>query len=671
MPKSVKKQPKKQKPKASAKPKEKPKETEKSDFEGFRGGLSVKLDRKLKNKQSLRDVLSLHLTEVLDQELRNQSGRVDELLPELEDLYKGKKKPKDFPFDKASNVSSLLSRSNTDQLFVRLYNTVHGRKKVVMITANKEEYVGLDRKIENAFNYFLRNELKFKEKMFDPLMECVKTGTGIIKVWWKEDRNTVYDVASEEEEKNEHTYALQGTDAKAIKLVETSYVGPCVYGIKRKDFIISSDAKTIQDAYLCGFKREYRLPQLMTKTRQMDNFDNPIYDPKQVEKITQPDEHDDQDEVQAERQGKEMNRVDATRPYEIWELWLNYDVDEDGEEDSIVVTFHRQTGTILRCIYNPLFRAFRPFVDFKFYPVEYMFDGEGVCEILQPIENALDTIINQRIDAGTLQNAPPMFVRNGIGLNNYKLAPGKAFPVDGDIGEESIRIVQFPGPPMQTFQEEDRMIARGDRTIGIAPEMMGLSTSDRPVFKEAATKLQEAGRKFQAGFNHVWSKFTETFYMLLYMFAQYQPHYIYTEKDGTSFEEQAVDFPTRLIEQSLNIEVAAASELMNQDERLQRSLTLFTLLSDYMTKMATMGQYLTDPTTPVAFKQIILDGNDISVRILRMILDDFDVKNIDELILDMRESLGEEGVRMVMQLSSMGMEPPPGEEPPPEEMPPQ
>jgi len=661
----------------SKKAKKEAKETAKEGFDGFQGGLSVKLNRKLEDKRTLRDALSSHLTEVLDQELRNQEGRIAKL-KKWEDQYKGIKPAKNFPFDKASNISAPLSRSNTDGIFVRLFNTIHGRKKIVLVSANKPEFVGIDREVEGAFNYFLRNELKFKEKVFDPLMECVKTGTGIIKIGWKEERDAVYAYATPEEEKDEHTYALQNTDAKAIKYVETAYSGPYIYPIARKDFVISSDAKSIQDAYICGFRKYYRRPQIELKTRIKNSLGDPMYDPKEVEKITQPDQYDEQEEDKAARQDKELTKTDSEKPYEIWELWLSYDVDEDGEEDDIVVTFHKDSGAILRCIYNPLFKKFRPFVDFKFYPVEYAFDGEGVCEILEPIQNGLDTMINQRIDSVTLANAPLIFVRPGLGISDYKMAPGKAIPIEGGDLQNDIRIERFPGPLPQSYEEEDRLVAYGDRAIGMTPEARGMSTSDSPVVKEAAVKLQEVGRKFQSGFNHVWSKFTDTFYIILEFFAQYQPEYTYQERTakGQFDRKKIVEFPTKFIRQSLNLEMAAASELMNQDERLQRSLTLFTLLGDYMTKMASMAQAFTSPEVPVAFKQIILDGNDISARILRMILDDFDIKNIDELILDFRESLGEEGLAMVMQMSLMmppeGSQPPGGGPPaPPQGQPPQ
>jgi len=35
-----------------------------------------------------------------------------------------------------------------------------------------------------------------------------------------------------------------------------------------------------------------------------------------------------------------------------------------------------------------------------------------------------------------------------------------------------------------------------------------------------------------------------------------------------------------------------------------------------------------------------------------MILDDYDIKNIDELILSLRESLGEQGMKEVMMMSA-------------------
>ncbi|MCK7503210.1 MAG: hypothetical protein MZV70_03315 [Desulfobacterales bacterium] len=92
--------------------------------------------------------------------------------------------------------------------------------------------------------------------------------------------------------------------------------------------------------------------------------------------------------------------------FEIWEIWLRYDVDEDGEEDDVVITYHRASKTILRAIYNPFFIGFRPFVAFTYNPSEFQFDGRGLVEMLEKSQLEVDAIHNQRRDRATLLNTP-------------------------------------------------------------------------------------------------------------------------------------------------------------------------------------------------------------------------------------------------------------------------
>lgn len=600
----------------------------------FKGGMDVDLDKKVKSKNNLplRDVLSQHVGQVLDQELKNQ----EELLDKLHlwhNMYKGKRESKSFPWENCANVALPLTRSNTDAIFVRIVDAIFNKTKLWHVKAQEGQdgaMVDFARRLEGQLNWFQKHVLKLKEKIFSPLLECVKTGTGIVMMVNEEDHDTRYDYATREEQKDKNVkkYKAKGESTPLVKRIDKTYEGPNIYPIPRSDWVISSDAVSIQDAYLCGFRTRYRLPQIDLKVRQG------LYDKKEVEKLTSPDEYDDNTKARAESQGKEIEKVDYEKPYEIWKLHLHYDVDEDGEEDDIVLTFHRNTGAILRCIYNPLFKGFRPFQDLVFYPTEYSFDGEGVCEILEPLQKVADTLTNQRLDTLTLMNAPWIFVRVGSGLEDLKPSPGKTTPVHGEVDQE-IKIVQFPGNLQPTFQEEDRINAYMDRAIGITPAIMGISTAERPVAKETFALREEANKKFKGGIDNVRDKLSKVAWMLVDFFTQYQPTYKYGKKG----KEETIRFPAEYLRDGITIELATSTEMLNQEVRREVNMTVFMLQKDFMTSLAGMGQLLENPQIPSGFKQVLIDGNDISVKLMKRILEDFEIRDADDLVLDLRKSI--------------------------------
>ncbi|MEE9510460.1 MAG: hypothetical protein V3V81_08200 [Candidatus Bathyarchaeia archaeon] len=612
----------------------------KENLAGFSGGMDLNLDQLHSDGQSLRTKLSAHLKTTLDVEIRNQEKLVEKL-NKWQRQYKGVKEPKNWPWVGAANVSAPVSRTRTDVTLVRLIEAIWSKALLILVRAMKKELIGADKKLEEGLNHFLKHTLKFKEKLLSPLMQCVKSGTGMAMLDYAERRRTVYRYATEKEKKDKsvHKYALKGTSDKAVKYVDTLYRGPDIYPIDRADVIVSSDATNIQDAYLVGFKKDYRWPQIELKVRQG------LFYSEQANEL-RPAQPEELKVERAKLQGKASEKTRYEEPYQVYALWLNYDVDEDGEEDSIMVNFHHETGAILRAIYNPIFKQFKPFIDYVFYPTEYSLDGEGVCEILENLQEQIDTIINQRLDRGTQMNCPILFVREGSGIAEKlrQLKPGEVIEVDDDL-ESAIREFRFSDVYPSTFAEEDRLMRYADQAVGVTADIMGQPTADRPVFRETAAHLQEAYKKFNYGVDNIRRKIVDTVYMILEFFAQYQPEYTYTVQEGEKVVEKTINFPIELIRDGLNIELAASGEIFSQDIRQQINLTVYQMLSDDMTKAAGMAQMLENPNVPDGFKKLIIDANRIRVKILTRVLDDFNIKDADDLVLDIEKSITEEDIQ--------------------------
>jgi len=650
-------------------------EESKSDATGWLGGLPVKLTRKTSSGETLRDVLSQHVGETLDQELNNQATRIRDIA-KWHKQYKGKKPKKSWPFERASNVAIPITRSDTDALLVRTLDALFNKQKTVIVKANDKSMIEVAPKIEEGINHWLRNIVKIKSKLLAPLIQCYKSGTGIVKVVPETRKRTVVRYATEVEMVDDTTtkYSLEGTSRKGVKVPVTTYDGPDIFPVPREDFVISSDAVEIQDAYLVGLRTYYRKPQLETKARQG------YYDTKAVSKIVA-DDYSDNKKSATESAGKLLTKTDATKPIEVWELWLRYDVDEDGEEDDIVVCFHKESRQILRAIYNPIFSGFRPFQAFRFNPVEYQFDGEGVAEILEQLQVAIDTLVNQRIDRMTQINGPLIFVRAGGTLDNYKMAPGKVEVVDGDL-EDSIKIVELNSNYYATVQEESMLGSYADRAVGITPNVLGINTAERPVAKVELSQVQEANKKFKEGIEHIRDDVAELIFMCIECFAQYTPTYKYTMGGtGQEIEQKSIDFPSEYLRDGLKVELYASSELVNQEIRREINVAVYTMLSDWMTKNAGIIQAIVSPAVPSVFKAWLAHQYESGVKLVRRIMDDYDIRDADELISVMPPDVLKRAIAQSVDLmqappgSETGEPPPPGAgpgegAPAPEQMPP-
>lgn len=606
----------------------------KSSSLGYRGGLDVNLKRVCDSGRTVEDELSSYLKENLDQELRNQAKLVKNI-GRAERQYVGRKSAKSFPWPNASNVSVPETRKNVDTVLVRILDAVFNRRKIFIVKANKPELMDAARQVEKALDWFFKHVIRLKQKLFPAILQGLKSGTGIVHITWETKRESIYRYATQEElyDDSVHKYKLDGTKDKAVKDVQTYYEGPQWVAIPREDFIISSDATCIKDAKLVGFREYLTASDIRLREKQK------VYRKGVSKKLFSPDKHDEIKESRAENQGKTLKPTEANMPFEVWTLWVKYDVDDDGEGDSIITSFHPNSGTILRSIYNPVFTGNRPFVKVVPWPMEFSFDGDGLCNAMYNIQEAVDAIQNQRIDRGTLLNAYVTIGRAGIGLDNFKFSPGKHYTCDENPSEEVFRVLQVPDVSPSQFQEQSVLSALGERMCGISPAMQGISTSERPVAKETFALIEEANKKFKSQIDNIRDDMTEGAYQTLELMAQYQPTLRYKEDQDGEWVEQTVDIPIMSLREGFDIELAASTEVLSQEVRREIWLNVLMMIRQYNTDLGGMANMVASLEVPSDVKKVVIEANRIGVEVMKNILIDYDVPNAEALVMDLTKTM--------------------------------
>ena len=637
------------------------KETSKTDVVGYVGGLNVDLTREIETTGGwvdLRAQLTHDVDTWLTQEIKNQAPLIENIA-KWQKMYRGQRPSRNFPYPSCANLAVPLMRINTEAIAVRIIDgfwsqprfwTVKPVKKMDRAPEEVEMWDKIARAIEEDMDWWQKSIVDLKRKMFSPLMQAIKTGTGIIKMCYESKKRTVVRYATADEIKNKVDGLFKFENGQdGIKEVITEYEGPNVYSISREDFVISSDADSIQTAFLVGWKQYLRKSEMLQRARQG------LHDTIETEKLMHHDQLDETKISRAEEQGKEIP-PESQDKFEIWELWLKYDVDNDGEEDDIVVTYHPGTKSILRCIYNPMFNNFRPFIDLVFNPSEYCFEGEGTCEILEQLQVEIDALHNQRLDRLTQINAPMLFVKRGLGIDNLKLLPGLVTPID-DNPNESIYEFRFSDTTYSTINEEGMLNDYANKATGVTPDILGQPSVDRPVFKETVSRVQEANKKFKFGIDNLRKKGADIGQMYIEMTAQYQPVHRYKTKQGGEVIEKTVVYPFEYLRDGINIELMASSEVMNQEVRREQAMARYQIISQHHTGLAGMMQAFASPYTPIELKKLILKSSQIGEKEMERVLQDMDALNPEESVMSIDDLLTPEELNKAMQMS--GMQPPP------------
>ena len=628
-------------------------ELEKGDLTDWPGGLPVGLDKKDSSGLTLEERLSKHVKDELDKEESNQL-RLTSNIKKWQRQYKGKKRPKSRPWNQCANIAVPLTRVNIDTVFVRIVDAIFNRRRPIVVKAKKPEFMDLARQTEEALDWLLTNVIKLRQKLLDPLLQQLKIGTAVLYLTWETKNRTIYRYSDWKERLDPRVKKYKSGSARIVKDIQTIYEGPNIYPVPRENFVISSDAADIDDAYIVGFRKNYRKSEIDV------NVKRGVWRKEGADKILSPDAYSENEETRADNQSKDLEKTDWSKPYEVWTLWIKFDVDGDGEPDDIMVTIHQETGAILRAIYTPTFTGQRPFVKLVGYPTEYAFDGEGYCEVLYHIQEEVDTIHNQRLDRMSLINSMMTITKSQSGLENFKIEPGKNYVCDDNL-EEAFREIKFSDQYPSTFNEESQLIQLADKVTGNTPALQGTSLAERPVFRDTQTLLSESNKKFKSMIDHITAGITEAVYQLLELYSQYEPRISYkVTNEAGKMEDRSVTLPITAIRDGLDITLAAATEVTSQESRREMNNNLYMLLSDAGSKMASVVQAMTDPNTPVPFKKFLLSASHANAKFLRDVLLDSDRPDADELCLDLEKIWTPEEIQEMLT-------PPP---PPPQQGPP-
>ena len=223
-------------------------------------------------------------------------------------------------------------------------------------------------------------------------------------------------------------------------------------------------------------------------------------------------EHDYADGAGAEEDQKTIKFLEQ-------HCWL--DLDEDGLTEPYIVILDAAHGKVARI--EPRYGeedimwsqdgqiidvfAMSMFVPYRFMPdPDGGFNGIGFGKLLQPINEAINTVVNQLFDAGTLSNTQGGFIalgslpaRGGKGAaripTSVNLAPGEYKPVsaNGQNLRDAIVPMTFPGPSPVLFQLLGLLIDAGKEIASIKDITTGEGSANMPATTTLA--LIEQGMK--------------------------------------------------------------------------------------------------------------------------------------------------------------------------------
>ena len=285
---------------------------------------------------------------------------------------------------------------------------------------------------------------------------------------------------------------------------------PISENILAKDFVVSYWTKNLQDCTRQTHILYLSKNDVIARQRKGMWLDFAMEQPQ----VIQPD---DLTLAQNKSQGVDAPTYDPATPYEFLEQHRWEDLDGDGYKEPYIVTVHKDTNKVVRIVANYFADSIKRndkdeiinikpesyFTKYSFIPSpDGGFYDIGFGILLGPLNESINTIINQLVDAGTMANTAGGFLSRGIKIRggNYNFAPMEWKHVDSTGEDLAKGIYPLPvrEPSQVLFTLLQTLVNYGERIVGATDIMVGQNVGQNTPAETSRT-MAENGNKVFAG----------------------------------------------------------------------------------------------------------------------------------------------------------------------------
>lgn len=384
-------------------------------------------------------------------------------VPEWRRLIQGKpaEENKSFPWENASNVVIQIIGTCQDILKAAIMGSIWGILPIfttTLVGAWEENEKGEEQRsaLEEAMVYFAGEPQELDLYRVENLWfgEGIGFGTSFTK--------TAYEYITERE-----VVGLSSeTNAYEEKELLKRY-GPIPEKIPFEDFLVEPTSSTLESA---DFKCHIRhLKKWDLEERRYKG----LYDKEAVDKIIDMPDRNGPTPVKREA-NQDMGIILSSMPinaeWDLYECWFKYVHPGNGRTYSILCTYHFNSRTVLKCVFN-----FFPENDDPFRMCRLGWDDDGIygigfAKMLKYYQEEVSTGHNQRCDNRTLGNTSIIRVSRISKLDsNFSAYPLAVVPGEKD----EIEAIQLGTNYPPDIQGEQLTLTLAERRAGVEMGVQG------------------------------------------------------------------------------------------------------------------------------------------------------------------------------------------------------
>lgn len=489
------------------------------DYALSQANLAKKLNKSKKGQQILQDIAE-EMVQGYEEDERSRADwkKQNEEWLRLAMLVR---ETKSYPWPRASNIKYPLLATAAMQFSARAYpSLVPSDGKVVKPRINQKnaspEIFAAAQRISNHMSYQILERLPNWEQDMDKLLMTM----AISGICFKKTYHNEMD-------KCHHSHLVYP-----------------------ENFCVNYWAKSLEKAYRKTEILYYTQNDLIEKVNNDEEFLDVDYPTPTTNKLEKEPIINDTRPVEG----------DKATPHVFLAVHSYWDLDDDGYEEPYIFVIHKESKQVVRIVArwdsdgvvrgdDGTIKKIKPVEYFTAFPFIPNPDGSiyalGFGVLLGPLNESVNTVINQLVDAGTLSNLQSGFIGKGLRLQmkQHQFLPGEWRVVNATGDDLHKQIVPLPtrepsGVLMSLLQ---LLIQSGNQLASIAEIMVGKMPGQNTPATTTQETVQQAMAVFTAIYKRVFRSLSEE-YRKLYRLNRISPGILEEESQLSGIELAQSDY---------------------------------------------------------------------------------------------------------------------------------
>jgi len=520
-----------------------------------------------------------------------------------------------FPFTGASTLVIPLTAVAVEAVHARTMTTLFALNQLVSATARSSTWEDYARPVERFLDQELLREMKIRRKLDSSVLEIEKFGTGIGKVGYERIVKTAI-------------RQIGGIEQEIPIVIRDGAVMDAV-AVGR--YLMPFSATDPQTAPWCG-EEHARSPYDVMCMEQSGFFKPGTFDKIKAWVATSSQTATGVERKFAQSQEALEGRKSVWPNLLDWvELWLTFNVDGGKQEKEIVLHYHRPSRALMSCRYNWHDDLHRPYRVGVYFPVEHRWNGIGICKQNEQFQKEITTQHRQRLDNATLANMRMIKISKLSGYGpGEPIFPGKMWFLDDMSHVDSVQLGEIYN---SAYNNEQATLMYSQQRTGVNDVVLGQPQVGTPGTATGdLARIQEGAKKFDYAYQNIKEFVQELIIDTACVVQQFGPRRVeyYDVAEGGRMVQQFFEMPIEYIRHGLLIELVAAGQQQNKILDRQNWVQVATLLQQYYVGMLQLAQQGGDPNV---VQYIIQKGLLAGTEAMRQILESFDIRNVDRIVL--------------------------------------